>query len=77
MKTKIWANIVQEHNKSMDCCLGFYYNFKKGSEICINRKNCALYQKYKKNDEKKWYHEFRFYKFIKISDFRKCKKYKQ
>lgn len=49
-----------------ETCLGSRYNFKKGLELCPNRKQCALFNP----DNYKNYIRFEF-----VKDFRKCDKH--
>jgi hypothetical protein len=63
--------------ENIDYCIGWYYNFKKGTEHCKNRKFCKHYQYYLSlvNNDKPYYNMPKVdFKGIKI--FRKCERYK-
>lgn len=57
----------------LDKCIGWYYNFKKGTEHCKNKDKCKLYENFQK-----WYSGFETTvddTFKNIKDFRNCKRF--
>lgn len=57
-----------------DFCIGWYYNYKKGKEKCVNRSKCELYRNFERSNFD--YSQQTIdanYKYIK--EFRKCQKF--
>jgi len=56
-------------------CLGWRYNFKKGTEYCPNADKCNTHKTLSDMPENSDYYFAEVKSFKSIKDFRKCKEY--